>query len=87
MGHITDAKRQDSNMARARVRRGFLVEVISTVNLNMKWLTKLFQGRKESSMHKERAEDIRLEEQKSFLFCNRAVSLIPHVRGTGPQSV
>lgn len=45
MGHTTDTKRHDNNMARAGVRRSFLVEVISKQKLNVKKVYKTIPGK------------------------------------------
>lgn len=62
MGHTTDTKRHDNNMARAGVRRSFLVEVISKQKLNVKKVYKTILGKEKSSKQKERTKDCRLEQ-------------------------
>lgn len=49
IGRTTETRRQDNRMARAGVRRSFLEEVMSKLNLNMKRVCKTHIGRKKFS--------------------------------------
>lgn len=54
---VTDTKRQDNNMVPAGVRRSFLLELISKLNLNMKKVYKTILGKEKSSKKKDRKDE------------------------------